>query len=211
MNTSGPRSSDPYGFIMDAGTPAPKSKLPIPMGSTSKNGRILIVIIGAVILAIIAAIVMAFLSSGGDQTIKDVTKLAQEQNELIRIADIGAKKAKGTEAQNLALTTKFTITSDQKQTLEYLSTQRHKVSSSILKATKNTQTDNALTVAAQNNNFDETFIKTIGSMLISYKSDVSKTYNDATARPNAKKLMTTLYNNINTLSTQVKGATEASN
>lgn len=195
---------------MNTTATTPQSKLSVVNGS-SKKSRILIVIIGAVILAIVAAIVSGILSSGGDQTIKDVTKLAQQQNELIRIADIGLKKAKGSEAQNLALTTKYSITSDQKQTLSYLSTQRHKVSSGTLKAGQNAQTDNTLTVAAQNNNFDETFIKTIGAMLISYKSSVTQTYNDATARPNAKKLMTTLYTNINTLSKQVKGAAEATN
>jgi hypothetical protein len=198
--------SDQYNFIMDSGKAAPSGKFPL--SNTPKKGRIIIIVAGAIILAIIGSIVAAMLSSGGDKTIKDLTLLSQQQQELVRIAEIGVQKARSTDAQNLALTTKYSISSDQKQTLTYLASQKHKVSAKTLGLRKNTQTDATLNSAAQNNRFDEVFTQTIGNLLLNYKAAVSQTYNDATARPNAKKLMNTLYNNINVLSTQTKGAQE---
>src|SRR5690606_30761861 len=105
-----------------------------------------------------------------------VISLAQKQHEVIRIATLGSTKADSEETKRLATLTLVTITSDQKQTIDWLAKQKEKVSAKELALKKNTQTETDLTSAEPNGRFDEVFAQILLNELKDYQSSMQNTY-----------------------------------
>jgi biopolymer transport protein ExbB/TolQ len=194
-------NSDPYGFIMNE----QKSKKRIIPTANTKRKRIILVVSGIILVFIIAIVTTTILSGISNQTEKNLKLLAEQQNEIIRISNIGIKNAQDTPTQILARTTSLTFESDQHRVINYLKTQKQKMSTAELALKKNTQTDTQLNQAAQSNQFDKTFNQVITTQLIDYQKAVKQTYDSATGK-NARKLLNDLYSDINVLATQIKNA-----
>ncbi len=180
-------SNTPYDFIMDTGKPK--------RFSGSLKQRVTIVSIGAVLFLVIAIVFISIIGSGGKTNIQSLVNLAQQQNELVRIATIGTTDAVSRDTKVLAETTKLSIQSNQNQTLALLSQYHHNVSIPTLLLLKNSRTDQELTSAAQSDTFDDTFTKIIQDQLNTYKQSLQSEFKLAT-RNSEKTVLKTNFNNV---------------
>ncbi len=171
-----PQGNNPYDFIVNPGS-IPKKKLGLPSGN-SKGQRVLIIVGGVILLIVAASFILNLLGSGSKKARLELITVAQKQTELIRIADIGMKKARNSEAKNLAITTKLTIMSEQPVLVSTINKLGKKVDTKQLVLGKNTKTDQLLTQAEQSNNFDDVFIKEIQSELTDYAKATKTAYNN---------------------------------
>lgn len=164
-------ANNPYDFITQPPTRKKRSWLP---SGGSKRQRILVACAGLVILLILAAIVIGILGRSDSGLRADYLSLAQQQTELIRISEIGVTKARSAEAKNLAVTTKLSLMSQQPAILKLAKKAGAKTDAKSLGGGKNTQTDSALTSAAQTNQFDVVFTKTMQTNLKKYQDTIKK-------------------------------------
>ncbi len=153
---------------------------------------------GAAILLIIGVIVFSLIFSGGKGQTELLTELAQQQTEIIRIADIGADKGRSSETRALAYTIKLTVTSDSTSTLASLKKSGRTLSPKDLSLKKDSKTDQLLASADKGNTFDETFVKKINSMLETYQKSV-KTAFDSSTKTAEKQLLNNQYRNAGTI------------
>ena len=162
---------NPYAFLYEDKKKKKKTILP---RTDSTKQRIIFVGLGVVVLFIIVSVVVSLLNSASNQNVVDLQSVAKQQTEIIRVANIGASKAKDSKTSNFALTTSLSLASSQTNTLEALKKAGRKMSPKDLNAGKNTDTDSLLTKAEQANSFDETFIEEITKELRTYQTTVKK-------------------------------------
>ncbi len=167
---------NPYGFIMD--TPHKSKKSMLKPDNSSTKSRVLYALGGLTIL-IIAASVFVSVISGSTQ---DLTKLAAEQQEIIRIADLGIKSGVDPGVVAYAQTTKSTVQSQQTKVTTYLVKNKIKLTPLLLNSQKNIKTDAALVAASAANRFDVLFKDTITAELTNYASDLKTNYESAKAK-----------------------------
>src|SRR5690348_17277322 len=100
-------SSSPgeYDFILKTNT-QPKRGLGPNLSGTSSTQRLIIVIAIGLVLIMFFIILFAVIFKGDDSTSTQLTDLAQQQNEIARVADIGVNKAVSPATKNFAHTTK---------------------------------------------------------------------------------------------------------
>ena len=185
--------NNPYHFILSPQQNAKKSLLPVPQPS-SKKGRILTVCALLVVVFIVFSLVSSLLSSQGKASQEQMVSIAARQQELIRVSTIGAQKAKSQEAKNLALTTQFTLTTDQIKLQATMLKSGIKLTSIQLNSRKNIKTDAQLIQADQTNQFDEVFSKTVTDELTSYQQAISTAFKQQKG-PVTRALLTTEFNN----------------
>jgi hypothetical protein len=185
---------NPYEFITNPGPPPKKSLLP---KVNSKKQRLIIAVAGAVVLLLIGLILLSLLNSGSAALKADYLKLLQQQTELIRVSDVGATKAKQSEAKNLAITAKLTLTSQQIETLKLAKSAGAETNPKFLTLGKNAQTDTQLTTAEQANQFDVTFVKTMLEGLQAYQQTLKKVQDASDA--NTKATLSTYYSAVSSL------------
>jgi hypothetical protein len=187
-----------YDFIMNHGQKPKKGLMPsLPTGNSKKQRIILMSGLGLG-LFVGLIIVSMLLSSAGKNATQPLVSIAQQQQEIIRVADLGTRSARASATSALAETTELTTTSGQQKTITYLTQKRRKVSTKELAAKQNTQTDAAFKTATANGDFDETFITTIAKLLTDYRTSLSKQY-DASNNKTEKTLLKQLYTNAGTL------------
>lgn len=187
--------SNPYDFITNP-TTTPKKKL-FPGGS-SLTGRLILIGAGVMILFMIGLVIVALLNSGSTALKNDYSSLVLQQAELIRISDIGVQKAQQSDAKNLAITTKLSLSSQQPGLLALAKKSGAATDPKILATSADTKTDTALTTADQANQFDEEFIKILSSGLQKYQQSIKKVY-DATTNATTKDTLSKNFNAVNIL------------
>lgn len=166
---------NPYDFITN---PAKPPKNP-GFGGNSMRSRILIVLGGLIALVIIASVVGTLLSNAGKGDVKALKDIVAQQQELVRVADIGTKKAQTTSVKALAYTTLLSVTTDQQKLTEYLGGRGVKLTKLELEAKKKDSVDKTLESAAANNSFDQTFTETITGLLDKYAASMKSAYQSA--------------------------------
>ncbi len=181
---------NPYQFIVD--TEHNKKKPLVPRGN-SKQSRIFIVVGGVLVLLVIGIIVSMLISNAANAGKADLIKVAQQQAELVRVSELGVTRAQSSSAKNLATTVNLTLQSDQSTLVASLKSAGVKVSTKELALGKNPKTDTALTAAEQANKFDEVFIETIQTQLVTYQKSLKTAYDKA----DSKKLKQTLSDQFN--------------
>jgi hypothetical protein len=172
-NNGFPPSHNPYDFITNPGSPPRK-----PLLGGSFKSRLAVIGGGGILLVILLVTVFSLLRGGGGNTAALQTVLADQQ-EIIRIATIGTTGARSTEGMNLVMNINQAVTSDKVALMAYLKEKKVKTSAEQLAAKKNTATDETLKTASQNNRFDEAFATTMDGLLKTYRSDLSKAYDNA--------------------------------
>lgn len=187
---------DPYAFIMQ-GTPKPKKSL-IPTGGSPTKRKI---ILGAGLVALLAFFAIVFLlifTSGGGSS-QSTLELAQAQNELIRITGpASAREITSADIAQLAQNTNTSMTSAQKQTLEYLIKSRKLPDAKELGMKQSSKTDSQLKTAKEAGQYDDVFYGILYKQLVAYKTQVETDYKAATGTQQ-KALLQKLYNDVNTL------------
>lgn len=186
-----PQPDSQYDFIVNPGQPKKKTLLP---SGYSKKQKVLFVIIGLVILFIGYSLLSSFLGGADKSNKEQLVSVVNQQRELIRISEIGVKKAKGTEARNLATTTQLSLISEQKELEAAVRALGVKVKGSG----KNSKTDELFTKAEQANNFDAVFIEKLQADLLKYAKSVKTAYENNSSTK-TKKDLEAQFNNAATL------------
>lgn len=156
----------PYDFIMNSGATPPQKSGLLPLGN-SKKQRILIAAGIGLVLLIVFGVIFNWLFNRPDPSIAASLKMAQQHTELLRVSDIGTKKARSPEAKNLAATVKLTLQSSQDKIIG-MASKPQKPTKAQLDASKNTKTDDLLTRAEQNNVFDQAFMEVVHEQIRAY-------------------------------------------
>ncbi len=139
---------------------------------------------------------ISLLSSAGQGQTQALIGLAQDQTELLRVATIGVEKRSSTNTKNFATTAKLSLQTAQNETLATLKASGHKLSAKDLALKKDVATDTQLEEAANNNNFDAVFIKTMQDSLQTYAARLQTMYK--TSKSAAEKQL--LQNDFNSVS-----------
>ena len=186
-----------YNFIMN---PAKPRRQGLFGGGGDKKQRILIVAIVGGVLLLVFMILFNVIFGGSNNNTEKLFNLAKQQNELVRVAQIGEKQAVSSTTKNLATTVDLTLSSGQQATTTLLTKEGKKINAKQLAAGQNTQTDTTLNQATQANHFDEVFTSTMQTQLQSYLTNLSDLYK-ATKSPEEKALLQNLYNQTKSLVT----------
>lgn len=173
-----PAEKPDYDFIFNPPQPGKKSILPLPGGSSTKS-RAMVAGAGALLLLIVGFAFMSFLSNLNKADTEALVAAAQQQHELIRLAEVGTKKARSQAAKDIAITTKLALQSQQDDMLAAVRSAGRKLSRQELAAARNPLVDEALTKAEQNNRFDEEFMAIMNSALDDYQKAVKRAYEGA--------------------------------
>lgn len=189
-----PSQQNPYDFITNPGGPAKQPRL----GGGSLKTRLLVVIGGLLALMILGSVVATVLSSSGRKDTTALKNLAAQQQELIRVAELGADKAVDYKTRSLAYTAKLSVTTQQQKLLAYLSGRGITVTKEELAAKKQSSIDKDLDSAAANNRFDEVFSATLDEELQDYATAMKTIYDSITSEK-TKEILSESYTSSVTL------------
>jgi len=168
-----------YAFIVNS-QQQPKRRFPNPL---AKLPKILQIAISALIVILI--VVGGFVIINGKKNSAPVNSLAllQQQQEITRVSSLAVTDATDQATKDVAETALSTIKSQQ-VTLQniYTGSSKKKLSTKVLDAKKDSATDDSLTSAKQNNNYDSVFLKYLKNNLGSYQSALSTAYKGASTK-----------------------------
>lgn len=184
-----PQDNNPYDFIMNPGTPAPKNRVPLP-GANSKNAflfKIGFIVGGVIILMIILAIVVNLLSSGKSST-EEFRSLAQTQQEVLRISEEGNRDARAQSVKNAAKNINLSVTTQQLKTLDYLAARDVKMKDKELALKADAEATKKLEAANQTSTFDSVFLQIMRQTLETYGNELVTLYNSS-SNSEAKKIL----------------------
>jgi hypothetical protein len=192
-----PESNQPqgnYDFIL-SDPQVPKRKLF--NSSKPSTSKILIIAGGSVVLIVLIVIISSlFLGKGNDSA--SLVTLAEQQNELVRVSTKGVPDVAQQSTKNLATNIEFTLTSDQKQLLSYLSSIHTKVNPKSLLLKENLLTDKQLTNAVAIDTIDTVFIQIMQTQLTSYQQSLKQVY-DKSSKTSEKQILNNAYSNAKLL------------
>lgn len=188
-------SNDPYDFILH-----PESSQGKLQPSNSPLKRVLVVLGFLVVLVIIIAVAANFLLPK-DLTVSQMTTIAQEEQELVRVATFIASNARETELINFAVNTKMSVGTSQQATVAYLSTRKVALQSKQLALRYDAKTDTLFKAALASNSFDTTAIQTLNTQINEYKADIKVAYG-ATKSKKARAVLQDSYDTAVALSEQ---------
>ncbi len=183
-----------YDFIMNADQ-KPKRRL---FNVSSGAGKLLMFVVAGAVLIIILIVVLSAVFGGGSAGIKEVQALAEQQTEIIRVADLGKTKARDKTTLSYVMAVKLTVNSELNQTTNFLKDNNHAVKPKDLLGGKNTATDTALKTAEQENKYDEAVTTALKEDLTAYQSAVKKQF-DAASNTKEKTLLQSLYSQVSLL------------
>lgn len=174
-----PAGNNPYAFITNPGAPQKKSLIPLPSGA-SKAGKALLIVVVLILVIVVWMVVSNIMGQSQKKYRAEYIKTIKQQKELIRISELGLKKATSADARNLAITTQLTLTSEQAAIQGSAKTMGIKLNSVTL-ANEDTKKNNDLfTKAEQFNRFDEVFVKALQDDLTEYAKTVQVVYKGTT-------------------------------
>ncbi len=181
---------NPYEFII---SPTAKPKhLGLRFGNSQNSAtKLLLIVAGAGILVIILGVIITSFMPKSSSTQSLIT-IAQQQQELMRVAAQGETQATSETTRGLAYTVDLSIGTSQTQILNYLTKHNTKLSVKELGLKQNKNTDATFTAALANSTYDSTFDTVIASQLRTYLSDLRKTYN-ATSKTDLKQTLDKSY------------------
>lgn len=189
---------NPYAFITDPKKVQKKSVLPT--GGSPKS-RLMLVLGGVFGLIVLGAVLFAVIGSIGSAEKQEWLKLAQKQQELIRLSDIGMDKAQNRETKNLAVTTKLSLISSQTDINKLAKAKGADVTTKSLALGKDASVDKALTTATQTNQFDKVFSQVMKKELVEYQAMLKKLY-DGTDSKKTKSGLSSAFTSAGILATE---------
>ena len=192
-----PSTLPQYDFIMNPGSQQKKPKFSLPSGNSTKQ-RVLIVVGGIGILLVVGLLLMSLLG-GGSGSKENLTLLAQQQNEIIRLTDaaLNGKSIRNNTTLQATSTIGLVIQSEQNQTLALLA---KKPNPKTLGLKKSAKTDAVLLAATQNNTYDETLLNTLQTQLKQYQQQLKLTF-DSTKSVKEKAVVNSAYKSTGILLT----------
>lgn len=195
-----PPEQNPYDFIMNSGVDPKKSgSFNLPSGNSTKQ-RILIVGAGLLLLIFLGIFLLMFLSSGKQSNSVALMELAQEQTELIRIADAVSKETavRSEDTRVLAMNTSLSVNSTKKEVVAIITRSGKKAEPKQLGLLKNGKTDTLLETAKQNNQYDTTALQILQNGLKAYRAKLKTTY-ELIGNDKDKKVLSDAYKGVGLL------------
>jgi hypothetical protein len=178
---------------MSPGEPQKRSLLP--SGGPMK----LLLILGGAVVLVIVIIVLANLLSGSNPAAKSFLAVAQQQQEIARVAGLQEPDTlTGQSAKNLAITTKLSMQSDSAALTTYMQKNGMKASSKQLADTTNSATDTKLRNAENTNTLDTTLVSELQTELKAYQTALKQAYAQ-TSGPNGRALLVSLNKHVTLL------------
>ncbi|HET8669388.1 MAG TPA: hypothetical protein VFM05_01825 [Candidatus Saccharimonadales bacterium] len=193
-----PNQGNPYDFILN---PQPAAKKKFGFGGSNFLMTIGLIIGGALLLIIVLAVLLSAFAPKSVGT-ADLITMAQVQNELIRVADQGARSGTQQATKNLGVTIQYTMQTQQKQTLTFLSQNGTNLGEKDLKLKQNASTDQQLTSAKTTSTFDLVFADIMENELTTYSNDLKQLYSKAASKKE-KDLMSSFYEQTQLLISQI--------
>jgi len=205
MEPNQPQGHDPYAFIMDTSHKPKRNLLP---NQNSPKQRLLVVGGGFVVLLVLLMIGFAIFSSTRSSGTKQLLGIAQTQNEIIRVSQIGVKDSRDSTTQAFSQSVSLSLTSSQKEVTDYLAKQGVKTKPKDLALKKSSATDATLETAGQASQFDQVFMATLTKQLTAYQKEVKTAYDQA-SNATLKKILQDSFNQVNTLLKNTQPATSS--
>ena len=174
-----PQSPVQYDFIVNPVKPPKRSFV---SALTDGNPIVSIVIVITVVIVALIFFIIINSSLNKNTNLPKLTVVAQQQNELIRVATLATSNT----TQGLQPTKDFSqncllsITTEQQRLISFLATQGTKLSTRELSLSKNSATDTSITNSIASGNFDSTFKGTMNTELTSYESAIKSASSTAT-------------------------------
>jgi hypothetical protein len=169
----GQPANNPYGFITNPSVAPKKSGF----GGNSAM-RLLAIVGGAGLVLVILAVVLVSVFAKGESP-QSLTSLAQQQQELIRIATLGEQQASLNTTKNLAYNVDLSVSTSQAQLISYITKSGTKLTEKQLALKQDAKTDTLLTNAKATSTYDTALQKALAGQLQTYISDVQQAYNNA--------------------------------
>lgn len=200
--------NNPYDFIVNPQKPQRAPLMSFSGGSGGGMGmRIAVVGIGLVLL-IVVMIVISSLFKGGGNT-KNMTSVAQDQAEILRVATLATQSQSNDISQNTTLffaqNADLSISSEQQKLLSFLSANGAKLSTAQLALKTNNQTTNALTAAAASSTYDTAFLSAMQTDFATYNADLKIAY-AASKNPQEQQLLKADYQGAQLLTQELTSA-----
>lgn len=198
-NAASPTAQNPYDFIVNPTTPPKKSGF----SGGGNSMRLLLLVGGGALIVVILGVIFASVFSKGGNT-ASLTSLAQEQQELIRVAALGEQQATSESTKALAYTVDLGVGTSQTQLLTYLSAHGVKVKAAQLSLAKDASTDKQLADAQATGTYDSALQKILAAQLQAYISSLQKAYKSAQTAQ-LKQLISTDFTTAKLLLVQAQG------
>ncbi|MBA2278859.1 hypothetical protein H0V99_00235 [Candidatus Saccharibacteria bacterium] len=174
-----------YDFITNPSKPPKKPFLLL--GSGSMKSRLLLIGGIAVLLMVLFVVASTILTSGSKSAAGNLKSLVAQQQELIRVADMGAKAA-DSNTRSIAITAKLSVQTQQTALKSHLEKNKIVLTKEELASKKDSEVDDALKTATSNNRYDDVFNEVLNSQLTNYAEALQNAYN-AAANPTSKDLL----------------------
>lgn len=195
---------DQYAFIM-ADQPKQRPSF-LPSGNAPKKQRILYGL-GLLGVLVVFGIILTLIFTAGGGNSQPLVGLAQSQNEIIRVANLGSREVKGASTLAFAQNTILTLTTDQQATLALIAKSSKAPDAKQLALTQDSATDAKLQQAVQASRFDETFQQTLVQELTDYRNQINDAYKGTNSN-SQKTALKQMYDHVTIL---LKGQAPATN
>lgn len=168
-----------------------------------RNNKLLVVVLVLLVpLLIFGAYSLFFNRGDGNTTL--MTTVAQQQTEVVRVADLVlAQTNLKDETRAIATNSWVTVNSDLSQLKAYMSKNGHELKDKQLQAGKNSSIDDNLGQANQSGNLDSAYLTVLKAQLNDYESALTAAY-QATTGPNGQQVLSNAYDNVQLLKKQVE-------
>ena len=164
-----PNQGNPYDFIMNPAQMPKRSRNPL--SGNKFLTRIALGLGSAFVVLIILVVLVALLATNKTNT-ADLVSLAQSQQEIIRIATLGTTDSNIQATRNLAVTTEYSVKSQQQIILARLNKLGKKVSSKDLTLKQDATVDQKFAAAKANSTYDQTYTQVVQDKLSAYSQQL---------------------------------------
>lgn len=189
-----PNIKGEYEFIIGEATKGP---LEPQAPNTPNKSKIKLLIFGAigVVLVLITILLVSLFTGGSDKAALSLIAVARQQTEVIRVAEVGAKKSRDAQNKAFAVTVQSAVKSDNGSLLSYLKanglpSDSKSIGSSLSAGT----TDQTLTQAEQANQFDAVFVDVLTEEISKYQATLQTAYESSESAA-AKTLINQFFQN----------------
>jgi hypothetical protein len=198
--------NNPYDFIVNPEKPQRRPVLNL--GGSSMAMRIALVV-GLLVVVVIVIIVGSSLLTSSGSNVTNMTSVAQDQTELIRVATEATQDQSNdisqTTTRYFADNCMLAINSEQQRLLSFLSAHGVKLTTAELALKQNSHTDAALQAAAASSTYDTAFLTAMQGDMSTYVSDIKVAF-AASSNPQEKALLQTDYKDASLLQQQLTSA-----
>ncbi len=166
---------NPYGFILNAPHP-PKNKFIKP---NSLRSRLLLVVGGGLVLIFLIVGISSFIHRTSKANTTALISLVAQQQEIIRIANLGVTGSSDFLIQSRAETAALSVGTQQTGLTKYLKARKVILTPLLLNSKLDPKTDADFKTATANNRFNDVFSQKLKDILTLYAQNIKKNYTNA--------------------------------